>query len=88
MNPFGTTLAKHELRLRRGRARVLQINVGKLCNQTCVHCHVGAGPNRKELMARETADRIIEWMMRERPETVDIRRAREFDMSVRIADDG
>src|SRR3990172_10003190 len=35
---------------------ILQINVGKLCNQTCGHCHVDAGPDRKEIMSRETMD--------------------------------
>ncbi len=33
---------------------VLQINLGKMCNQTCAHCHVDAGPDRKEIMTRET----------------------------------
>jgi radical SAM/Cys-rich protein len=35
---------------------VFQINVGKLCNQTCRHCHVDAGPDRREIMTRETAE--------------------------------
>jgi len=39
---------------------VLQINVGKLCNQTCRHCHVDAGPDRTEVMSRETAEQCIE----------------------------
>ena len=39
---------------------ILQVNVGKLCNQTCKHCHVDAGPDRTELMTRETA----EWCIR------------------------
>src|SRR5687768_16213502 len=39
---------------------VLQINVGKLCNQTCRHCHVDAGPDRREMMTRET----MEWCLR------------------------
>jgi radical SAM/Cys-rich protein len=38
---------------------VFQINVGKLCNQTCAHCHVDAGPDRKEIMTRETAELCI-----------------------------
>jgi radical SAM/Cys-rich protein len=38
---------------------VFQINVGKLCNQTCHHCHVDAGPDRKEVMTRETAELCI-----------------------------
>ncbi|MEE9275824.1 MAG: arsenosugar biosynthesis radical SAM (seleno)protein ArsS [bacterium] len=49
----------------------LQINVGKLCNQTCVHCHVGAGPHRKEIMTRETADRILKWLAASRVPAVD-----------------
>ena len=35
---------------------VFQINVGKLCNQTCHHCHVDAGPDRREIMTRETVE--------------------------------
>ena len=38
---------------------VFQINVGKLCNQTCRHCHVDAGPDRTESMSRETAELCI-----------------------------
>jgi len=41
---------------------ILQVNVGKLCNLTCVHCHVNAGPKRKEIMTRETIDCIIDWL--------------------------
>jgi radical SAM/Cys-rich protein len=40
--------------LRPATIRTLQINVGKLCNQTCRHCHVDAGPDRPEVMSRET----------------------------------
>lgn len=36
------------------RIEILQVNVGKLCNQTCAHCHVDAGPDRSEVMNRET----------------------------------
>ena len=39
--------------------RVFQINVGKLCNQTCGHCHVDAGPDRREVMMRETAELCV-----------------------------
>lgn len=38
---------------------VLQVNVGKLCNMTCGHCHVDAGPDRREIMTRETAEACI-----------------------------
>ena len=61
MNRFSETLAAHSLALRRARTEFLQVNVGKLCNLTCMHCHVNAGPKRREIMARQTIDRIIEW---------------------------
>lgn len=62
MNRFDTTLAAHGLPLRHARTRVLQVNVGKLCNLTCAHCHVNAGPKRKEIMTRDTVDRILGWL--------------------------
>ena len=46
--------------LTRGRVRTFQINVGKLCNMACHHCHVEAGPKRTEIMSREVADRVLE----------------------------
>src|SRR5918994_5361344 len=42
--------------LRASGIQVLQVNVGKVCNQTCAHCHVDAGPDREEQMTRETAE--------------------------------
>lgn len=45
--------------LRRRSPDTLQVNVGKLCNQACHHCHVDAGPGRKEVMTRATAERVI-----------------------------
>ncbi|MEZ5357097.1 MAG: arsenosugar biosynthesis radical SAM protein ArsS [Bryobacteraceae bacterium] len=52
--------------------QTLQINVGKLCNQTCGHCHVDAGPDRREVMSRETAAMCIEAVKTARIPTVDI----------------
>lgn len=46
--------------LRRGRVTTLQVNVGKLCNMACQHCHVDAGPKRTEIMPRAVAERVIE----------------------------
>jgi radical SAM/Cys-rich protein len=51
---------------------VLQINVGKLCNQTCRHCHVDAGPDRIESMSRETAEFCIQALAQTGIPTVDI----------------
>ncbi len=54
------------------RIEVLQVNVGKLCNQTCAHCHVDAGPDRREVMSRETAEQVIELLRRHPIPTLDI----------------
>jgi radical SAM/Cys-rich protein len=51
---------------------VFQINVGKLCNQTCRHCHVDAGPDRQERMTRETAEQCIDALSQTDIPTVDI----------------
>lgn len=72
MNLFDSKLDAHGMRLRRARPRVLQINVGKLCNLTCGHCHVNAGPKRKEIMRRKTMDRIVDWQAAARLPVVDV----------------
>ena len=48
--------------LRRGRLDTLQINVGYRCNQSCLHCHVNAGPTRREVMAAEVAEVIVRYL--------------------------
>ncbi len=69
---FDEKLAEHELELRCGSVGTLQVNVGKLCNQACKHCHVDAGPNRTEIMTLETAKRVVEAVQRFQIPTVDI----------------
>jgi radical SAM/Cys-rich protein len=71
-NRFAQTLAERSLSLRRARPEILQVNVGKLCNLTCVHCHVNAGPKRREIMSRETIDRIIDWFGKTDIPTIDL----------------
>ena len=62
-DPFARHLHAHGLdTLTAQEVTWLQINVGKLCNQACHHCHVDAGPKRTEQMTAETADRILELM--------------------------
>jgi radical SAM/Cys-rich protein len=72
MNRFSDRLAAEGLELRRARTEILQVNVGKLCNLTCMHCHVNAGPKRKEIMTRETIDRIIDWLAKSDIPTLDL----------------
>lgn len=50
--------------LRADCVETLQVNVGKLCNQTCRHCHVDAGPARTEIMTGETAELVIDVLRR------------------------
>lgn len=52
---------------------IFQINIGKMCNQTCKHCHVDAGPDRKEIMTRETMQQCIDVLQRnDQFKTVDL----------------
>lgn len=58
--------------LRAERPRILQVNVGLTCNLTCTHCHVQAGPKRKEQMGWGTMARLAEWAQDPGIELVDI----------------
>lgn len=59
---FAGKVAEHRIKITRQPPEILQINVGKLCNQACHHCHVEAGPKRTEIMEKKTVDRLIELM--------------------------
>ena len=71
---FNATLATHGVgALVRKSPTSIQVNVGKLCNQACHHCHVDAGPRRTERMTRGTTERVIEVLAASpRVETLDI----------------
>jgi len=56
----------------RGTLQTLQVNVGYRCNQSCVHCHVNAGPNRTEEMDGATVDVVLAFLERRRIATLDI----------------
>ena len=71
--PFESRLAESKLfPLRATGITILQINVGKLCNQTCRHCHVDAGPDRPETMSRETAELCITALAQTDIPTIDL----------------
>ena len=72
MNRFAAQLELHGLPLSRGAVQTLQINVGRLCNLTCSHCHVNAGPSRRDIMTRKTIDRILDWLAPTDIPTVDL----------------
>jgi len=54
------------------RLQTLQVNVGRLCNLSCRHCHVGATPDRSEVMTWETMEAILAFARRTRPCSIDI----------------
>ena len=69
---FDEKLAAHGLELRAAGVETLQVNVGKLCNQACKHCHVDAGPARTEMMTREVAEQVVAALRRFRVPALDI----------------
>ncbi len=51
---------------------IFQINMGKMCNQVCSHCHVDAGPDRKEIMSKETLQECLDAIAKSEIKTVDL----------------
>lgn len=73
MNHFDQKLSALGVKLKKSSLRVLQVNMGKLCNLACVHCHVEAGPAKtKENMTRATAEAVVSLMDQHYFETLDI----------------
>lgn len=58
--------------LRPNKLEILQINVGYMCNQVCEHCHVDAGPDRKEIMTRETMEQCLQIIRNTGAHTLDL----------------
>jgi radical SAM/Cys-rich protein len=58
--------------LRPQKLEIFQINLGKMCNQVCKHCHVDAGPDRKEIMTRETMEQCLIAIRQSGAHTVDL----------------
>jgi len=100
-NDFDQALADSNSPLLRSRPEILQLNVGKLCNLTCVHCHVNAGPGRKEIVTGDTIDKLLTWfektdipildMTGGTPEMIPdfkrlVKTVREFDQPRRVMD--
>src|SRR5260221_14784304 len=58
--------------IRRRRLETLQVNLGYVCNQTCVHCHVNAGPKRTESMTRATVDQVLAYLRASGAQAIDL----------------
>ncbi|MDH5526013.1 MAG: arsenosugar biosynthesis radical SAM protein ArsS [Nitrospirota bacterium] len=69
---FSRRISQQGVMLRRTRLDTLQVNLGKLCNQTCTHCHVNAGPGRSEQMSLETIDHVLDFLGDSTAATLDI----------------
>src|SRR3990172_6331639 len=70
--------------IRRRRPEILQVNLGYRCNQSCVHCHVNAGPNRTEEMSQETVAEVLASLPCYSSENVDRQRGKGvFEASIR-----
>ena len=69
---FNDTLVAHNRVLRRAKPEILQLNIGKICNLTCIHCHVNAGPHRKEVMQSDTVTKILNWFSMTNIPTLDL----------------
>jgi radical SAM/Cys-rich protein len=72
MQPFAERLRQLGQGLRKRKIDVLQVNMGKYCNQACVHCHVEASPFRTEMMTRETVEAVLHFLERSAIPTMDI----------------
>lgn len=62
----------HKFPLQPKTLEILQINVGYMCNQVCAHCHVDAGPDRKEIMTRETMQQCLDVIKQTGAHTLDL----------------
>ena len=69
---FEDELRRNSLNLYATDAEILQVNVGKLCNQACKHCHVDASPTRTEIMTRETIEACLDVLRKSKIQTLDI----------------
>jgi len=58
--------------IRRRRLEALQVNLGYVCNQTCLHCHVNAGPTRTESMSGETVEHVLAYLAASGAATLDL----------------
>lgn len=73
LKPFHESLKESSLfPLKPTPMEIFQINVGKMCNQVCKHCHVDAGPDRKEIMTRETMQDCLDAIQKTSVHTVDL----------------
>ncbi|MCL5950153.1 MAG: arsenosugar biosynthesis radical SAM protein ArsS [Chloroflexi bacterium] len=69
---FQQRIEREGIRLQRTRIDTVQLNLGRLCNQSCTHCHLEAGPHRTEIMSRAMAELAVDFVAATEARTVDI----------------
>lgn len=75
MNAFLNILEKHDIErdvLRRTLLTTLQVNMGNFCNQSCLHCHIEASPQGKDIMSKKIVDNIVSFLSKYKIQTLDI----------------
>ncbi len=72
MQSFAEKVRRNGDGLRKRKVEILQVNMGRYCNQACLHCHVEAGPTRTELMTLETVESVVRFLEKSDIHTVDI----------------
>ncbi len=72
MQPFTQRLNLNGAGLNKRAVDVLQVNMGRYCNQACIHCHVESGPTRTEMMSRDTVDAVLQFLTSSKIPTFDI----------------
>lgn len=75
MNAFLNLLEKHDIKesvLERGQLKTLQVNMGDLCNQSCLHCHIEASPLGKKIMPRAVVDAVLDFLRKNNIKALDI----------------
>lgn len=72
MHPFIHKLQLNGNGFGRRSVNVMQVNMGRYCNQACTHCHVEAGPERNEMMTRETVKSVLRFLASTNIPTLDI----------------
>jgi radical SAM/Cys-rich protein len=70
--PFAAMISDAALRETKDRLSTLQINLGRLCNLSCKHCHLEAGPERREIMSEPVLNACLRFLREQNFETVDI----------------
>lgn len=72
LEPFADAIRRRGLALTRGQTSTLQVNIGSICNLSCRHCHISAGPDRTEIMTAQVVDDVIAYAERGGFSVVDI----------------